>query len=195
MVDESKCENGAQNIDEEIEQVSDWELQLAQKDQQYEELAARFLRLQADFDNYRRRTKQEREELVTRASERLISKLLPVLDDFERALSAVADNASDTGLAQGVEMIYRALLTQLEGEGLQSVPGVGAIFDPRVHDVVACSESEANDDDSLTVVVEVYRKGYQLSDRVIRPAMVKVGQLQSEEPNKDNETREEPVNE
>lgn len=193
MTEEPKCTGGAE-IDEEIEQVPDWEEQLAQKEQQYEELAARFLRLQADFDNYRRRTKQEREELITRASERLISKILPVLDDFERALSATVSE-SDTGLAQGVEMIYRALLMKLEEEGLKSVPGVGAIFDPHIHDAVACDKPDDSGDDTITVVIEEYRKGYLLSDRLIRPAMVKVGHLQPEESNKVNETREEPVDE
>lgn len=135
---------------------------------QAEEYLARLQRLQADFENFRRRTRQERDDLLRFASEDLICKLLPVLDNMERALVASGDQES---LHKGVEMVYRQFLEVLGGQGLTPVCAVGQEFDPNLHQAVMQIPSPAHADNT---VVEELQKGYQLKDKVIRPAMVKV---------------------
>ncbi|MDD2420640.1 MAG: nucleotide exchange factor GrpE [Heliobacteriaceae bacterium] len=138
------------------------------------ELAAfenRYARLQADFDNYKRRTRQEKEELARFAAEGVISNLLPVLDNFERAL-AVEKTEGIAGLYDGVEMIYRQLLAVLAQEGLQPMVSVGQEFDPNLHDAVTYGEATAEFADD-TVMTEI-KKGYLLKDKVIRHAIVRV---------------------
>lgn len=157
------CEDTAESRESESE--------LKEAERQYEELAAQYVRLRADFDNYRRRSRQEVEDLSQRATEGLIRKLLPILDDLDRALEAASDSGSNAGLLEGVRMVQRALLDALGSEGLERVPGVGAPFDPRWHEAVARDESA---DDELFVVAE-FQKGYSLAGRLLRPAMVKVG--------------------
>lgn len=147
----------------------DWAAELAAKERQYEDVAAQYVRLRADFDNFRRRTRSEMEEMAGRASEKLITNLLPVLDNLDRALDAAKSSADAGGMYAGVDMVRRGLFEVLTAEGLSEVPGVGAPFDPHVHEAV-----DRNGDDA-TCVVAVYRKGYRLAGRVLRPAMVKVG--------------------
>ena len=147
---------------------------LAQAEQECAELNARVLRLQADYDNLRRRTRQEREDLISRANERVINKLLPVIDDFARALSATVETSDYAALAQGVAMIYRSLMSVLEDEGLKSIDEVGVAFDPHLHEAIARAAGEV-EPGSCDVVDQVYRCGYTLCGRTLRTAMVIVG--------------------
>jgi molecular chaperone GrpE len=147
------------------------EPEVTDKQREIEEWIARYTRLRADFDNYRRRSRQQLEEYSQRGAERLIIKLLPVLDDLDRALEAAANSGSTEGLAQGVSMVRQALLDALHSEGLSQVESVGSVFDPHCHEAVAreeCAEGEL-------YVVEEYQKGYSLAGRLLRPAKVKVG--------------------
>lgn len=162
---------------------------LAQAEQERAQLNTRVLRLQADYDNLRRRTRQEREELIGRANERLINKLLPVLDDFDRALEATADTSDYASLAQGVAMIYRALMNVLEEEGLRCIAEVGAVFDPHVHEAAARVPGAAAPGD-CDVVEQVYRRGYTLGGRTLRPAMVIVGSAPAAAPDAAPEEQE-----
>ncbi|KJR98354.1 MAG: hypothetical protein VR68_10845 [Peptococcaceae bacterium BRH_c4a] len=129
----------------------------------------RLARLQADFDNFRKRVAREREDLLKYAGEQVIASLLPIMDNFERALGA---KNNDLGkLAEGVEMISRQIQDILTREGLEPIPSVGEQFNPEVHEAVM---REENSDQPENTVIEEFRKGYTLKGKVIRPAMVKV---------------------
>ncbi len=121
-------------------------------------------RLQADFDNYRKRMMREQASTAARARARFIEQLLPVLDAFEQARSH--EDASG-----GTELIYKQLWSVLEAEGLEEIPAEGVPFDPHVHDAVDSREDpEVNE----TIARSVYRRGYKVGDQVLRPAMVVV---------------------
>ncbi|MDD4238188.1 MAG: nucleotide exchange factor GrpE [Desulfotomaculaceae bacterium] len=129
----------------------------------------RLLRLQADFENFRRRTRQEKDEFYKYASEQLVVALLPVLDNFDLALAAEGD--ANEGFKAGVQMIYRQLLDVLAAEGVAPIQAVDEPFDPAKHEAVAQDGSGRH---PANTVVEELRRGYCLRDKVIRPSMVKV---------------------
>lgn len=142
---------------------------LAEQLSKAEENYDRLVRLQADYDNFRRRTRQEKEEFYKYASEKLINTLLPVLDNFELALSAEGDSIEN--IKSGVQMIYKQLLDVLATEGVTPIPTVGEQFDPLRHEAVLRTESDEHPDNTI---VQELRRGYFLKDKVIRPSMVKV---------------------
>jgi molecular chaperone GrpE len=125
-------------------------------------------RLKAEFDNFRKRTAREQADLVTRANERLVKELLPVLDDLSRALVA-AEEHEEAALEDGVKLVYRALAELLRREGLVEI-GTDGRFDPHVHEALLSQPSEAEEGS----VIEVVQKGYKLGERVLRPARVVV---------------------
>jgi len=131
-----------------------------------EELLDTLQRVQAEFDNYRKRAARDQQSLVARAHERLVKELLPVLDDLERALGA-AEAHEEAKLEEGVALVTRSLADVLRKEGLEEVPTEGK-FDPHVHEALLSQPSEAEEG----TVIEVLQKGYRLGDRVIRPARV-----------------------
>jgi molecular chaperone GrpE len=138
-----------------------------QADENYQ----RFLRTQADFDNFRRRARQEKEDFVKYASLKLIEQLLPVIDNFERALSSSKENKDFDALVKGLDMTFRQLDQVLVQEGLRPIESVGQPFNPEIHQAIMQVESEEHEEG---IVVEELQKGYMLKDKVIRPAMVKV---------------------
>ncbi len=144
---------------------------IAEKNRLHEEMAERLKRLQADFDNFRRRTRQEKEELSGIVTEGILLKLLPVIDNFDRALSTATDNADVVSFRSGVEMIYRQLFQSLEQLGLAPVKAVGETFNPQQHEAVMRVEAE---DQADGLIVEEFQKGYMVRNKVIRPSMVKV---------------------
>ncbi len=129
-------------------------------------------RLKAEFENYRKRVLKEQTQLVERASQALVERLMPVLDNFELALIA-ADRSKDyDSLVRGVEIVYGELMDLLHKEGLQKIEAHGKPFDPTQHEaVLEVGDGPAEGD---PVVAEVVRNGYTLKGRVVRPAMVKV---------------------
>ncbi|WP_375782065.1 nucleotide exchange factor GrpE [Paenibacillus baekrokdamisoli] len=138
---------------------------------QADENHQRFLRVQADFDNFRRRTLKEKEELGQYASMKLIGQLLPVVDNFGRAIEAAKSGGDVESFAKGVDMIFRQLEQVLEQEGLKAMETVGVPFNPDIHQAIMQVESEEHEEG---IVVEEVQKGYMLKDKVLRPAMVKV---------------------
>ena len=122
-------------------------------------------RLQADFDNYRKRVARDQTAVTERAKASVIEGLLPVLDNFERAI------AHGEG-GEGVELVFKEFKAALEREGLEEVPAEGAAFDPNVHEAVESREVEGLEE---AQIIEVYRRGYLLKDQLIRAAMVVVG--------------------
>ncbi|AIQ54272.1 nucleotide exchange factor GrpE [Paenibacillus sp. FSL R7-0331] len=136
-----------------------------------EEAQARTLRVQADFDNFRRRTQKEKEELAQYATSKLVTELLPVLDNFERALVTAPGNAESEAFTKGINMIFRQLEGVLKSEGLTAMETVGQPFNPEYHQAIMQVESEEYEEG---IVTEEVQKGYLLKDKVLRPAMVKV---------------------
>jgi molecular chaperone GrpE len=128
-------------------------------------------RLQADFDNYRKRTLREQTARVASASQALVARLLPVLDNFELAVSHAEQSRDFDGMLKGVEMVFGELREVLQGEGLVKIEAEGKPFDPERHEAVVAVEQE---DAEPGTVVDVVRAGYELRGRVLRPAMVKV---------------------
>jgi len=147
------------------------EAELVKAKTKAEDYYGQLQRLQADFDNFRKRTQKEKAELIKYASERLVGELLPVLDNFDRAVSAAKVNPDFTSFSQGVEMILRQMQTALSKEGLKAMDTVGQPFDPNLHEAVL---RVASDEHPENTVVEELQKGYYLKEKVLRPCMVKV---------------------
>jgi molecular chaperone GrpE len=140
------------------------------------ELAEKLARRQADYDNFRKRTDRERSEIYGRALGDVVGRLLPVLDNLQRALDA--ERSVQTGesdefrhFVRGVELISKQLGGALEALGVEVVPTVGERFDPHVHEAVATEETQEFEPDT---VMQEMQRGYRLGDRLLRPAMVKV---------------------
>jgi molecular chaperone GrpE len=166
-LDEQKDANRLQK------QIMELEVKLKEAEQKAEEYYQRFLRAQADFENFRRRTRKEMEEMQTYAPLSVIEQLLPVLDNFERAIAAGKTSDDREALQKGVEMVFKQMKQVLDQQGLVAIEAVGQPFDPHIHEAVMQVESE---DHEPGYVVEELQKGYKLKDKVIRPAMVKVSQ-------------------
>jgi molecular chaperone GrpE len=128
-------------------------------------------RLQADFDNYRKRTLREQTARTASASQALVARLLPVLDNFELAVSAAEQSRDFDRMLKGVEMVLGALREVLEGEGLVKIEAEGKPFDPERHEAVIAVEQEGAEPG---MIVDIVRAGYELGGKVLRPAMVKV---------------------
>lgn len=138
-----------------------------QQDDYYNQL----LRLQADFNNYKKRTEREKEGLVSFGVEKLASGLFPILDNFERALESKEDK--EDGFYKGVEMIYEQFLDLLEKNSIKEINALYEKFDPVYHNAVAVGQSEEYEEGTI---INVLQKGYMQNDKVIRPAMVMVAQ-------------------
>jgi len=137
-----------------------------------DELKDQLLRRRADFENYRRRVERDREQATLDARVRVLTGLLPTVDNFERALSAPA-GGDDAALRAGVELIYRNLMSFLESQDVVVKDPTGEKFDPQVHQALSHEPVPGVADGTI---VDVFRKGYFLKDRLLRPAMVKVAQ-------------------
>ncbi len=145
----------------------------AEREQLEAELAdskARYMRLAADFENFKKRTRQDQVEMIQHASSDLISRLLPVLDDLRSALDHKPAGV-DPAWSKGIELGVRKLEEVMATHGLEPIESVGAAFDPRFHEAIGHVESDEHPED--TVVSEL-RRGYRIRDRVVRPSLVKV---------------------
>ncbi len=154
---------------EEALQQADTAEQTEQK--KFDELMDKYMRTLADFDNFRKRTAKEKSSMYANGVADTVAKLLPVLDNFERAVLSTPDEAKADNFYKGIEMILKQFNTMLTDVGVTPIDTVGLSFDPDVHFAVAHVE-----DDNLeaNVVVEELQKGYKINDKVIRPSMVKV---------------------
>lgn len=136
------------------------------------ELEERLLRISSDFQNFRKRVEKEKVDIYAFANEKLICELLPVMDNFERAvLSAERESGISEKLLKGIEMVYRQLTEVLASNGVERIEALGQAFDPNVHHAVMQEELEEADSETVT---EVFQTGYRLKSKVIRPSMVKV---------------------
>jgi molecular chaperone GrpE len=150
--------------------TSSMEAKIAELESAVAEAKDRHLRLAADFDNYKKRARQEQLETVQHASAELIGRLLPGLDALHNALDHKPEDV-DEAWAKGIEMSVRKLEEALRAHGLEAIESVGAHFDPKLHEAIGHEESSEHPED--TVVSEL-RRGYRIRDRVVRPALVRV---------------------
>ena len=141
------------------------------KDQKIEELEDRLKRNLAEFDNFRKRTEKEKSAMFDMGAKSILEKLLPVIDNFERAFSTVPEDPEAAQYAKGMEMIYRQLLKNLEDAGATPIDCKGKPFDPNYHNAVMHVEDESLGEN---VIVEEFQKGYMYKDSVLRYSMVKV---------------------
>jgi len=151
---------------EPMEQAEVQEDPLAAVTRERDEYLDTLQRLKAEFDNYRKRVARDQQELAARAHERLVRRLVPVLDDLERALEAAADH-EEAKLEEGVRLVHRELADALVSEGLAEIATEGK-FDPHTQEALLAQPSDAEEG----TVIQVLQKGYTLGDRVLRPARV-----------------------
>ena len=161
--------NGHANVDTEGT-APDQQAGASPEDQRADELTNDLKRMAADFANYRKRNEAERTEFAKFAKSDLISKILDVLDGFDRALATIPDDLKGTPWVEGMWLVERKLRSILDAEGLEPIDSLGKPFDPYLHQAVAYVES----DEPEGTVIEEHQKAYRLHDRVIRPALVTV---------------------
>ena len=166
---EETTETEAEPAEVTVEDVPAEEDDTAALEAQLKEKSDRILRLQADFENFRRRTAKEKEELAAVITQNLLTDLLPLLDNFERAMAV--EQTDGEAFQKGVEMIFTQLREVLDKHGLEGIEAEGKPFDPNVHQAVMRVENPDVEDGTIT---QVLQKGYQAKGKVIRPAMVQV---------------------
>ena len=141
------------------------------KDEKIEELTDRLTRQMAEFDNFRKRTEKEKSQMYEIGAKDIIEKILPVVDNFERGIAAVPEEEKSNPFAEGMEKIYKQLMTTLEEIGVKPIEAVGQEFDPDFHNAVMHVEDEEVGENIIT---EEFQKGYLYKDSVVRHSMVKV---------------------
>ena len=173
-----------EELNDEVEKTSETEDMeklkelLSKEKEKAENYLANWQRAQADFINYKRRREQEEEEMSKFANSVLMLNLLPVLDDLERAFTAIPPHLAKLSWVDGIRLITRKLQASLESQGLSPIKAVGEPFDPNLHEAAMNGKGEEG------IVIEELQKGYKFRDRVIRPAMVVVGDGKTEEKKK-----------
>ncbi len=158
--------------DESFEQTE--EVKEPTQEERYAELNDRFLRLHADFENFRKRTNKERIDLIVSASEGVLKEMLPIIDDFERAISNNEHVQDVNSLKEGFNLIYQKFKLTLENKGLKAMDSKGQVFDSELHEAIANLPAPTEGDKGK--VLEIAEKGYYLNDKVVRFAKVVVGQ-------------------
>ena len=141
------------------------------KDEKIEELTDRLTRQMAEFDNFRKRTEREKSQMYEIGAKDIIEKILPVIDNFERGLAAVPEESKEDPFVEGMEKIYKQIMTTLEGVGVKPIEAVGQEFNPDFHNAVMHVEDEEAGENIIT---EEFQKGYMYHDSVVRHSMVKV---------------------
>jgi molecular chaperone GrpE len=171
LVDSADSETGSDATSITGETEPSVETALAERDRlaaECADLQDRLLRRQAEFENFRRRAERDRAEVVEYASSETVRALLPILDDFERALKV---EAADKEYARGMELIYQRLIDSLKKLGLEPITSTGMQFDPNIHHAV---DRAVTDEVAENTILEEYQRGYNFRGRMLRPAMVKV---------------------
>ena len=169
--EEVSDDEGTEEATEEEEERDPRDVRIEELERQLEEAEDKYLRQVASFDNYKRRMTLDKEEMQKYRSQSLMKELVPILDNFERALQTEVTSEDAIALKEGVAMIERSLKEALKNEGLEPIESVGEPFDPNFHQAVMTGQ---DDEKESGVVLEEFQKGYRLNDRIIRPSMVKV---------------------
>ena len=163
--DETAEEKVEETQDEIVEEVIE---EISEENQEVEKIKDSYLRLQADFTNYRNRQEKEKQDIYKYASEKLVTKLLTVVDNLDRALNEEMDKDA---FAEGIELVREDLLNILKQEGVEEIQSDGEVFDANKHHAVFMEESDSVESGRI---IETFQKGYTLNGKVIRPSMVKV---------------------
>lgn len=169
--DQEVSETEVEQVLEEVLVEEPSELELLQ--QQLDEETNRHLRLRADYENFKRRVQLDRESAEKYKTQSLLTNLLPVLDNFERAMQNVPASEDAQSLQKGLEMVYKTLVEATEKEGLLIIEAEGVAFDPNIHQAVMTETDETKESG---IILQELQKGYKYKDRVLRPAMVKVNE-------------------
>lgn len=160
---DENCENN-ENVEESCEEIK--------LKEEYDALNNKMLRLQADFLNYKSRTEKERTATYGNAVSDVLTDLLPIIDNFERAIESVnSENQEVINFKNGVKMIYDQFLNTLQKKGLKEIEALDSKFDPNIHSGIAFEVTKEKEEDT---VIEVFQKGYLVNEKVIRPSMVKI---------------------
>lgn len=167
------CESEVQGDVPEVDEITALKLELEKQQEEAQKNRDQYLRALAEVDNIRKRTQREREDYIKYASLPVIKKLLPVIDDLERAVNMSANSKDYEGLYKGVIMITGKLQELLQGEGVKPIECLGKPFDPSMHQPLMV---EANDAYEKNIVMEELQKGYTMQGKVIRPSLVKVSE-------------------
>lgn len=141
------------------------------KDEKIEELTDKLTRQMAEFDNFRKRTEKEKSQMYAIGAKDIIDKILPIVDNFERGLGAVTEEEKEDPFVQGMEKVYKQLMTTLDGIGVKPIEAVGKEFNPDFHNAVMHVEDEELGEN---IIAEEFQKGYMYHDSVVRHSMVKV---------------------
>ena len=141
------------------------------RDEKIEELTDRVTRQKAEFDNFRKRTEKEKSAMYEIGAKSVIEKLLPIVDNFERGFSTVAEEEKEDSFVKGMEMVYKQILTMFETIGVKPIEAVGQEFNPDLHNAVMHVDDETVGEN---IIVEEFQKGYTYHDAVVRYSMVKV---------------------
>lgn len=141
------------------------------KDEKIEELNDKYTRLFAEFDNFRKRSEKEKTAMFEVGAKSIIEKILPIIDSFERGLATVPEEEKGSGFAEGMDKVYKQLVTSLEEVGVKQIEALGQEFDPNLHNAVMHIEDESFGEN---VVAEEFQKGYMYRENVVRHSMVKV---------------------
>ena len=172
--EETSEETGSEEAKEDAEKKTGKKLfgkKKDKKDEKIEELTDKLTRQMAEFDNFRKRTEKEKSQMYEIGAKDIIEKILPVVDNFERGLDAVKEEDKEDPFVQGMEKVYKHLVTTLEGIEVKPIEAVGQPFDPNFHNAVMHVEDENFGEN---IVAEEFQKGYTYRDSVVRHSMVKV---------------------
>ena len=171
---DKEAESAEKKSEEVAEEEAEEKTPLEKAQDEIEELKDKWLRSVAEFENYRKRTLKERAELILNGGEKVITAILPVLDDMERAIENGEKTDDPAVLREGMELIHQKFMKTLEGQGVSKIETEDADFDTDVHEAVAMVPGMG--DDKKGKVIDCLQKGYKLNDKVIRHAKVAVGQ-------------------
>jgi molecular chaperone GrpE len=176
-VNKTEIEDSTETIAEEVLQaeaadpVSVLQNELAATQSKANEYLEGWQRARADFTNYKKRVEREQAQMYQNAAGNILKRYLGIIDDLERALKSRPQNGDGAAWAEGIELIYRKLLSILESEGIQTMEAEGKPFDPNLHEAIMSEDSDTHESGQ---VIEVLQQGYTLGDKVLRPAMVRV---------------------
>lgn len=165
-IEETSDENVIEEIDPKDQKINELQ-QLADENEE------KYLRLYAEFENYKRRIQKENEINKTYQAQRVLTDILPAIDNIERALQIEGDDETFKSLQKGVQMMHESLINALKDNGLEVIKTEGEAFDPNIHQAVV---QDDNPDFESGEIIQELQKGYKLKDRVLRPSMVKVNQ-------------------
>lgn len=168
---ESTVNEESEKTNESEEAAAEAEEKPDKKDQKIAELNDRYVRLFAEFDNFRKRSEAEKSGMFAEGERTVLLKILPLIDNFERALSTIPENEKGTAFADGIEKVYRAFADQLKSLGVTEIEALGKEFDANLHNAVMHIEDEEQGEN---IIVEEFQKGYMFGDKVLRYSMVKV---------------------